>query len=80
MKSSLHIEVSAGPIVIVSLTFPGEASARLEELVPKHIQETIREQGIDLKAVQKQCVDSNFAPVMLFESKQFGRKVRVWLE
>ena len=81
MKSDvLHIKVTEGREIRVSLIFAAAATDNLPDLVPLELRERIQARSIDLAAIAAEARRTNYAPGDLFRLDEGEKTTRVWLQ
>ena len=78
--SRLRLKVVRGGDTIAQLTFPVNAVAHLEDLVPEEMHPRIRARGVDLASVASRTVAAGYPAGDLFALADGGVSVRVWIE
>lgn len=64
----------------VQVKFKAEAAARIDELMPDDVLDALRERNIDLEAMKRAIVQSNFAPADLFTLEEGNKQIFVRLQ
>ena len=82
MAKHLRIEVRRQGVTKVSLTFPAGSIENLPALLDDDLADRIRNRGIDIHEIVRNCRRSGYAPGELFvlEEPDLERSLRVWME
>jgi hypothetical protein len=77
----LRIEVVQDGERKISLTMPGDAAGRLEDLVDPELAKRIQEYGVSLVTISRRAEEDGFRPASLFDAEtEGGKRVSIWLE
>ena len=77
--TQLYIRVTENGSEKVSLQFPSHSVQELEDLMPDHVLQNIKNNNIKLTDIIERALSTNHSPQILFESKSNHRHYKVWL-
>ncbi|MCH7884644.1 MAG: hypothetical protein IIC01_05275 [Planctomycetes bacterium] len=82
LAKHLRIEVRRQGVTKVSLTFPAGSIENLPALLDDDLADRIRQRGIDIHEIVRNCRRGGYAPGELFvlEEPDQDRSLRVWME
>jgi hypothetical protein len=79
-SACLRIQVIESGRPEVDITFRARAATFLHELLPGDLGPKLTARGIDIRTIEKEVVNSGFAPGELFSLSEDEKRIRVWLE
>lgn len=80
MAARLRIRVERPDGRAADLSFPARAAEDFRALMDDDILRKAAEAGVDAEAVQRRLLASGMTPQVLFEIRDQGKQIRVWLE
>ncbi len=76
----LRVIMTEGEKELMSLNFPPDAALDLEELMPESALEEMYAAGWKMEDLREQLLETQLAPMVIFESETDGKAHKVWLE
>ena len=76
----LRVIMTEGDKELMSINFPPDAALDLEELMPESALEEMYAAGWRMEDLREQLLETQLAPMVIFESEEDGKAHKVWLE